>query len=59
MTSVLAHTVAQPTKRIFLPKNLSQLVIFVTELDHELTKITKILFSKSIFYVSLLDSNQL
>ena len=32
MTSLLAHTVAQPTKRRILPKNLSQLVIFVIEL---------------------------
>ena len=32
MTSLLAHTVAQSTKRRFLPKNLSQLVIFVIEL---------------------------
>ena len=32
MTSLLAHTVAQPTKWRFLPKNLSQLVIFVIEL---------------------------
>ena len=32
MTSLLAHTVAQTTKRRFLPKNLSQLVIFVIEL---------------------------
>ena len=29
MTSLFAHTVAQPTKWRFLPKNLSQLVIFV------------------------------
>ena len=29
MTSLLPHTVAQPTKWRFLPKNLSQLVIFV------------------------------
>ena len=29
MTSLLAHTVAQPTKQRFLPKNLSQLIIFV------------------------------
>ena len=29
MTSLLAHTVAQPTKWIFLLKNLNQLVIFV------------------------------
>ena len=29
MTSLLAHIVAQPTKWRFLPKNLSQLVIFV------------------------------
>ena len=29
MTSLFAHKVAQPTKRRFLPKNLSQLVIFV------------------------------
>ena len=29
MTSLLAYTAAQPTKRIFLPKNLSLLVIFV------------------------------
>ena len=32
MTSLLPHTVAQPTKCRFLPKNLSQLVIFVIEL---------------------------
>ena len=32
MTSLLPHTVAQPTKWRFLPKNLSQLVIFVIEL---------------------------
>ena len=32
MTSLLLHTVAQPTKWRFLPKNLSQLVIFVIEL---------------------------
>ena len=32
MTSLLAHTVAEPTKRNFLPKNLSQVVIFVIEL---------------------------
>jgi hypothetical protein len=32
MTSLLAHTVAQPTKWRFLPKNLNQLVIFVIEL---------------------------
>ena len=32
MTSLLAHRVAQPTKWKFLPKNLSQLVIFVIEL---------------------------
>ena len=116
MTSLLLHTVAQPTKWRFLPKNSSQLVIFViwlaftwvwgdknhpnlifkvnflchfdfvsffscfftkdivqiawprffrkqlhsppieafcdwTCVDHELTKITKISFSKSIFYV--------
>ena len=31
MTSLLAHTVAQPTKWRFLPKNLNQLVIFVIE----------------------------
>jgi hypothetical protein len=45
MTSLLPHTVAQPNKWRFLPKNLSQLVIFVIEmrlLDHELTKITNI-----------------
>ena len=29
MTSLLAHTVAQPTKWRFLHKNLNQLVIFV------------------------------
>ena len=29
MTSLLAYKVAQPTKRIFLPKDMSQLVIFV------------------------------
>jgi hypothetical protein len=29
----LAHTVAQPTKWRFLPKNLNQLVIFVIELE--------------------------
>ena len=29
MTSLFAHKVAQPTKLRFLPKNLSQLVIFV------------------------------
>ena len=29
MTSLLPHTVAQPTKWRFLPKNSSQLVIFV------------------------------
>ena len=29
MTSLFAHKVAQPTKWRFLPKNLSQLVIFV------------------------------
>ena len=29
ITSLLAHTVAQSTKRRFFPKNLSQLVIFV------------------------------
>ena len=45
MTSLLAHTVAQPTKWRFLPKNLNQLVIFqflwldLRSLDHELTKI--------------------
>ena len=33
MTSLLAHTVAQPTKWGFLPKNLNQLVIFVIELE--------------------------
>jgi hypothetical protein len=33
MTSLLAHTVAQPTKWRFLPKNLNQLVIFVIELE--------------------------
>ena len=32
MTSLLPNTVAQPTKWRFLPKNLSQLVIFVIEL---------------------------
>ena len=32
MTSLLPHTVAQPTKWRFLPKNLSHLVIFVIEL---------------------------
>ena len=32
MTLLLSHTVAQPTKWRFLPKNLSQLVIFVIEL---------------------------
>ena len=32
MTSLLPHTVAQPIKWRFLPKNLSQLVIFVIEL---------------------------
>ena len=32
MTSLLPHTVAQPTKWRFLPRNLSQLVIFVIEL---------------------------
>ena len=31
MTSLLQHTIAQPTKWRFLPKNLSQLVIFVIE----------------------------
>ena len=35
MTSLLPHTFAQPTKRRFLPKNLSQLDIFVIE--HALT----------------------
>ena len=39
MTSLLAHTVAQPIKWRFLPKNLNQLVIFVIGLDHESTKI--------------------
>ena len=39
MTSLLAHTVAQPTTWRFLPKNLNQLVIFVIGLDHESTKI--------------------
>jgi hypothetical protein len=29
MTSLLTHTVAQPTKGRFLPKNVNQLVIFV------------------------------
>ena len=29
MTSLFAHTVAQPTKWRFLPKNLNQLVIFL------------------------------
>ena len=29
MTSLFVHKVAQPTKWRFLPKNLSQLVIFV------------------------------
>ena len=29
MTSLFAHNVAQPTKWRFLPKNLSQLAIFV------------------------------
>ena len=33
MTSLLAHTVAHPTKWRFLPNNLNQLVIFVIELD--------------------------
>ena len=32
MTSLFAHKVAQPTKWRFLPKNSSQLVIFVIEL---------------------------
>ena len=32
MTSLLANTVAQPTKWRFLPKNLNELVIFVIEL---------------------------
>ena len=32
MTSLFAHKVAQPTKWRFLPKNLSQLVIFVIEI---------------------------
>ena len=32
MTSLLQHTVAQPTKWRFSPKNLSQLVIFVIRL---------------------------
>ena len=39
MTSLLAHTVAQPTKWRFLPKNLNQLVIFVIGLDRQLIKI--------------------
>ena len=32
MTSLLPHTVAHPNKWRFLPKNLSQLVIFEIEL---------------------------
>ena len=32
MTSLLTHTVAQPTKWTLLPKNLIYLVIFVIEL---------------------------
>ena len=54
MISLLAHTVAQPTKRRFLPKNLSQLLFSWLNLgsfDHELTNIAKIWLSTSIFYV--------
>ena len=41
MTSLLPHKLAQPTKWRFLPKNLSQLVIFVIlhSLGYEATKI--------------------
>ena len=41
MTSLLVHAVAQPTKRIFLPKNLYQLFLRLDlrSLDHKLTKI--------------------
>ena len=41
MTSLLAPTVAQPTKQRFLPKNLSHLVIFVIELANTWSWVNK------------------
>ena len=41
MTSLLAHTVAQPTKWRFLPKNLNQLVIFVIGLTFTWSRVDK------------------
>jgi hypothetical protein len=41
MTSLLAHTVAQPTKWRFLPKNLNQLVIFVIGLAFTWSRVDK------------------
>ena len=49
MTSLLPHTVAQPTKWRFLPKLF--LWMDLRLLGYEATKITKIWFSKSIFFV--------
>ena len=41
MTSLFAHKVAQPTKWRFLPKNLSQLVIFVIGLAFAWSQVDK------------------
>ena len=41
MSSLLAHTVAQPTKWRFLPKNLNQLVIFVIGLAFTWSRVDK------------------
>ena len=55
MTSLLAHTVAQPTKWRCLPKNLNQLVIFVIELEFTWSWVHKnhqnlIFYVKNQFY---------
>ena len=49
MTSLLAYKVAQPTKRIFLPKDMSQLVIFVVELAFTWSWVNKNLILKVNF----------
>ena len=41
MNSLLAHTVAQPTKWRILPKNLNQLVIFVIGLPFTWSRVDK------------------
>ena len=58
MTSLLPHTVAQPTKWRFLPKNLSQLVIFVIELAFTWSWVDKY-YQNLIFKVSFLCQKSL